>query len=76
MILCMDVCVPCVYSACGHQKMASDSLELELSATMWILGTKPRSSESTASALSHWGISLAIIHYFGLDSDFQDMGKM
>lgn len=40
--------------AYGIQKMGSHSHELELWATMWVLGPDPEPSANTASALNHW----------------------
>ena len=34
----------------------------QLWAAMWVLGTEPRSSARTASAINHWGNILALLH--------------
>lgn len=51
------VSVSHVCSACGDQKMASDSLELELKVDMihpvWVLGMEFKSSEKAARSLNY-----------------------
>jgi len=49
----MHVCVP---GDCGSQKMAVDTLELNVQIVVtatWVLGTKPRSPARAASTLKH-----------------------
>lgn len=49
------MCTMCESGARGGQKRGSDALELELQTvvnTMWVLGTKPLSSASTAVLLT------------------------
>lgn len=56
------MCIVCVFSAHGNQKMASDPLKLDLWAVMSphvVLGTKPRSSVRATNALNQLIISLA-----------------
>ena len=50
LVLCLNVCV-----------RVTDPLELELQlwATMWLLGNEPRSSGSAVRALNHWAITPA-----------------
>lgn len=54
-------CFGCLYAHASHacstfkdQKEASDCLELELWATLGVLGTEPGSSRRVASTVSHW----------------------
>lgn len=46
----MIMCAPVHSGAFGDQTQTSDALELEVFATVWMLGTEPRSSVKTASA--------------------------
>ena len=54
------VCARSTCSACGGQKRASDPLELVYRwfwAILWVLGSEPRSTAGTVSALTYWAIS-------------------
>lgn len=60
--ICVYVCV-CVYRCPQSPEEGVGCLELKLqivlSHLMWVVGTKPRSSERTASAFNYWAISLS-----------------
>lgn len=51
MYICLAYCIS-VPSAQGSQKTVSDSLEVELGATVWILGVEPKSSRINHGATS------------------------
>lgn len=62
LVFCLLICgvggegyITCMPGACEDQKRVSDLLrqELELSATMWVLGVKRRSFGKEIKALNH-----------------------
>lgn len=64
------LCSMCMSVVCRGQKTVSEPMELEvewLTATMWVLGTEPRSRGRT-SALKRWAIPPYLFRISTLDS--------
>ena len=57
--MCVHVCMCTCVCRYPQSHKALDILELLLSQLMWVLGTEPRSSARTPSALNHWASSPA-----------------
>lgn len=72
--VCLHVCIytTCILAAYRAQQSASDPLWLEfqifVSCHVWGLGSEPRSSARTPSALNHWTITRVLLGAFKIIS--------